>query len=150
MGHVDARRAFIFLLDVFYILTDFRLLGWRPWRHLTSSTARAGTRPTKEVVDVVVESSNGDIRSAIMALQFACTASKGHPKSSKGTKKGGKSQGVSAAVMLESVTLVIELSIKIDSNDKLRVGLRDTRLTDLVPCKFPFQPFPYNADATGC
>ena len=53
-------------------------------------------------------------------------------------------------LMLESVTLVIELSIKIDSNDKLRVGLRDTRLTDLVPCEFPFQPFPYNADAMGC
>ncbi|KAI0746491.1 P-loop containing nucleoside triphosphate hydrolase protein [Daedaleopsis nitida] len=72
--------------------------------HFASSTARAGTRPTKEVVDVVVESSNGDIRSAVMALQFACTASQGHLKSSKGTKKGAKSQGVSAAVMLESVT----------------------------------------------
>lgn len=29
-------------------------------------------RPSKDVVDIIVQSSNGDIRSAIMALQFAC------------------------------------------------------------------------------
>lgn len=33
---------------------------------------RNGLRPSKNVLDMIVESSNGDIRSAIMALQFAC------------------------------------------------------------------------------
>lgn len=33
---------------------------------------KVGKQPTREVIDIIVESSNGDIRSAIMALQFAC------------------------------------------------------------------------------
>jgi cell cycle checkpoint protein len=42
--------------------------------HFTSSSvsSMASLAPSKEVLDVIVESSNGDIRSAIMALQFAC------------------------------------------------------------------------------
>ncbi|RDX46443.1 Rad17-domain-containing protein [Lentinus brumalis] len=72
-------------------------------RHFSSSSA-SGTRPTKEVLDVIVESSNGDIRSAIMALQFACTADKNPHKPAKGAKKGTKSKGPSTAVMLEAVT----------------------------------------------
>ena len=30
------------------------------------------TRPSKDILDYIVESSNGDIRNAIMTLQFAC------------------------------------------------------------------------------
>ncbi|PPQ88176.1 hypothetical protein CVT25_005141 [Psilocybe cyanescens] len=37
--------------------------------HFSKST---GSAPSKEALDVIVESANGDIRSAIMALQFAC------------------------------------------------------------------------------
>jgi cell cycle checkpoint protein len=32
----------------------------------------SGTRPSKGILDYIIESSNGDIRSAIMTLQFAC------------------------------------------------------------------------------
>jgi len=31
-----------------------------------------GSRPSKDILDHIIESSNGDIRSAIMTLQFAC------------------------------------------------------------------------------
>ena len=74
-------------------------------RHFASSSAQVGTRPTKEILDVIVESSNGDIRSAIMALQFACTADRGAKQVAKGTKRGAKSRGgISASLLLESVT----------------------------------------------
>ncbi|KAJ6617530.1 Rad17 cell cycle checkpoint protein-domain-containing protein [Mycena sp. CBHHK59/15] len=39
-------------------------------RHFSSP--KSGSGPSKESLDIVVESSNGDIRSAIMALQFSC------------------------------------------------------------------------------
>ena len=52
--------------------------------------------PSKEVLDIIVESSNGDIRSAVMALQFACVVEMGGRK-----RKGGDKH---AAVVLESVT----------------------------------------------
>lgn len=32
----------------------------------------SGTRPSRDILDHIIESSNGDIRSAIMTLQFAC------------------------------------------------------------------------------
>ncbi|OSD07710.1 Rad17-domain-containing protein [Trametes coccinea BRFM310] len=73
-------------------------------RHFSSPT-HSGARPTKDVLDVIVESSNGDIRSAIMALQFACTAgSNSAVKPTKGSKRAAKAQGPSARVMLEAVT----------------------------------------------
>ena len=65
-----------------------------------SSVSAAGNRPTKDVLDLIVESSNGDIRSAIMALQFACTAD----QAGKIGKKGAKSKGPSATVMIEAIT----------------------------------------------
>ncbi|TFK47071.1 Rad17-domain-containing protein [Heliocybe sulcata] len=37
-------------------------------------------QPSKELVELVVDSANGDIRSAIMALQFACVRTEGKPK----------------------------------------------------------------------
>ncbi|KAI1798450.1 P-loop containing nucleoside triphosphate hydrolase protein [Ganoderma leucocontextum] len=69
-------------------------------RHFASFPA-VGTRPTKDVLDLIVESSNGDIRSAINALQFACTADHSSHKPAKGSKKA---KGPSATVMLEAVT----------------------------------------------
>ena len=68
----------------------------------TSTTQPSATPPSKEVVDIIVESSNGDIRSAIMALEFACTADSSSHKAAKGAKRGGK--GPSASVILEAVT----------------------------------------------
>jgi cell cycle checkpoint protein len=43
--------------------------------------------PSKEVLDIVVQSSNGDIRSAVMALQFACTADAISAKAKPGKRK---------------------------------------------------------------
>ncbi|KAF8066926.1 Rad17 cell cycle checkpoint protein-domain-containing protein [Lyophyllum atratum] len=54
--------------------------------------------PSREILDAVVESANGDIRSAIMALQFACALE----MNGKTRKKKGKEQG--KAVVLASVT----------------------------------------------
>jgi cell cycle checkpoint protein len=54
--------------------------------------------PSKEVVNIIVESSNGDIRSAVMALQFACVIEMGNKDRKK--KSGEKA----ATVVLESVT----------------------------------------------
>ncbi|CDO73910.1 hypothetical protein BN946_scf185016.g67 [Trametes cinnabarina] len=73
-------------------------------RHVATSSSSTATRPTKDVLDVIVDSSNGDIRSAIMALQFACIAgTNSTQKAIKGAKRG-KAQGPSARVMLEAVT----------------------------------------------
>ncbi|KAI8970634.1 Rad17-domain-containing protein [Trametes punicea] len=71
-------------------------------RHFASSST--GTRPTKDVLDIIVESSNGDIRSAIMALQFACTANNAARKPVKSSRRASKTQGPSARIMLEAVT----------------------------------------------
>ncbi|KAI0353325.1 hypothetical protein OH77DRAFT_1483691 [Trametes cingulata] len=75
-------------------------------RHFSSSSHSSGSRPTKDVLDVIVESSNGDIRSAVMALQFACTADNSNPSRAveKGSKRAGKTKGPSARVVLEAVT----------------------------------------------
>ena len=43
--------------------------------------------PSKEVLDIVVQSSNGDIRSAVMAMQFACTADAISAKAKPGKRK---------------------------------------------------------------
>ncbi|KAJ7595664.1 Rad17 cell cycle checkpoint protein-domain-containing protein [Mycena floridula] len=65
---------------------------------LDTHFAASGSAPSKEILDVVVESANGDIRSAIMALQFACIVEL--PKG-----KAAKNKGKNAArVVLESVT----------------------------------------------
>ncbi|KAG8884025.1 Cell cycle checkpoint protein rad17 [Tulasnella sp. 332] len=65
-------------------------------RVASSSTATSHQKPSKEVVDIIVESANGDIRSAIMALQFACIvdlpSGKGKGKTKSGKK--GKEKGV--------------------------------------------------------
>ena len=56
------------------------------------------TLPSREVLDVIVESSNGDIRSAVMALEFACVV-----ETDDGTRKK-KSGSKGPTVLIESVT----------------------------------------------
>ncbi|KAG5636457.1 hypothetical protein H0H81_007964 [Sphagnurus paluster] len=64
-----------------------------------STTGNAHAAPPKEVLDAVVDSANGDIRSAIMALQFACVVEM-NGKVQK--KKDGKGRG--KVVILEAIT----------------------------------------------
>ncbi|KAJ6535996.1 Rad17 cell cycle checkpoint protein-domain-containing protein [Mycena vulgaris] len=60
----------------------------------------SGGAPSKEMLDIVIESSNGDIRSAIMALQFSCIV---EVPTEKGRKKKPGAGG-SAKLVLEAVT----------------------------------------------
>ena len=108
-------------------------------RHFSSPSA-SGMRPTNDVLDVIVESSNGDIRSAIMALQFACTASQ-HPvklPKGRGTKKNMKTRGPSATVMLEAITrreqslALFHLLGKIMYNKSLCFTHISTKSTELI------------------
>ncbi|KIK82071.1 hypothetical protein PAXRUDRAFT_832422 [Paxillus rubicundulus Ve08.2h10] len=76
------------------------------------SSGRAGEQPPREVLDVIVESSNGDIRSAIMALQFACIVDLPSTKRKKkrgGRKTDGGASGTqdaeNARVVLAAVTM---------------------------------------------
>lgn len=55
-----------------------------------SSSSVSHQKPSKEVVDIIVDSANGDIRSAIMALQFACIVDLPGGARGKGKGKGGK------------------------------------------------------------
>ncbi|KAF8625498.1 hypothetical protein AX15_005346 [Amanita polypyramis BW_CC] len=64
----------------------------------THFASNKSAQPSKEIIDIVVESANGDIRSAIMALQFACGTRPQNGKSRK--KKDAKL----STLMLESVT----------------------------------------------
>ncbi|KAF4571431.1 Cell cycle checkpoint protein rad17 [Pleurotus pulmonarius] len=71
--------------------------------HAMLSTHFAGSPaapPSKEALDLIVESVNGDIRSAIMALQFACVVEA--PVSKKGRTKAPR--GTSTRAMLEVIT----------------------------------------------
>lgn len=61
----------------------------------------ASAPPSKEALDLIVESVNGDIRSAIMALQFACVV-EAPPVSKKGRAKALR--GTSTRAMLEVIT----------------------------------------------
>ncbi|KAK7055293.1 Rad17-domain-containing protein [Favolaschia claudopus] len=65
--------------------------------HFSSPLAR-GPAPSKETLDIIIETSNGDIRSAIMALQFSCIV---EPPSGKGRRK---SSSANAKLVLEAVT----------------------------------------------
>ncbi|KAI6019829.1 Rad17 cell cycle checkpoint protein-domain-containing protein [Pisolithus orientalis] len=59
-------------------------------------------KPPKEVLDVIVETSNGDIRSALMALQFACISPL--PGKSKTKNSRNRNDTKSALAVLEAVT----------------------------------------------
>ncbi|KAF9043051.1 Rad17 cell cycle checkpoint protein-domain-containing protein [Panaeolus papilionaceus] len=63
--------------------------------HFSSTFSTNITAPSKGILDIIIESSNGDIRSAINALQFACIAN----KSGKKMKKEKTS-----ALVMEAVT----------------------------------------------
>ena len=41
-------------------------------KHFTTSKSTQSTKPNKDTLKIIVESSHGDIRSAVMALQFTC------------------------------------------------------------------------------
>jgi len=62
---------------------------------------------SKDVLEMIVETSNGDIRSALMALQFACIAPL-RMKSGKSRTKGSRSRnavtGNGTLAVLEAVT----------------------------------------------
>ncbi|KAF8842403.1 hypothetical protein BDN67DRAFT_899264 [Paxillus ammoniavirescens] len=76
------------------------------------SSGRAGEQLPREVLDIIVESSNGDIRSAIMALQFACvvdiptSTNKTKGRGSRKTDRGasGIKDARNARVVLGAVT----------------------------------------------
>ncbi|PPQ69263.1 hypothetical protein CVT24_000069 [Panaeolus cyanescens] len=63
--------------------------------HFTATFSTNSAAPSREVVDIIVESSNGDIRSAINALQFACIANKTGKK---------RKRDQSNALVMEAVT----------------------------------------------
>ncbi|KAF7368901.1 Rad17-domain-containing protein [Mycena venus] len=65
--------------------------------HFSSSRAK-GSAPSKEILDIIIETSNGDIRSAIMALQFSCVVEM------PGSKARKMSSGSSTKQVLEAVT----------------------------------------------
>ncbi|KAJ8079450.1 RFC checkpoint protein Rad17 [Marasmius tenuissimus] len=71
--------------------------------HYSSAPKGSRTSPiTSQLLDVVIGSANGDIRSAIMTLQFACIRLANQVgRSSKGRKKEGRSE---TDVLVESIT----------------------------------------------
>jgi len=60
--------------------------------------------PTKDVIEMIVESSNGDIRSAVMALEFACVVTLPAKGAGKGRMKGNTVGRGGARAVLEAVT----------------------------------------------
>lgn len=50
-------------------------------------------RTSKEEIDMIVETSNGDIRSAVMALQFLCSLDTNSHFNAKGKSGRRKKQG---------------------------------------------------------
>ena len=67
---------------------------------LNAHFSHSAASPPREVLDLVVESANGDIRSAIMGLQFACLIEV--PSNKRGRKKSLAATRVN--VVLEAVT----------------------------------------------
>lgn len=90
---------------------------------------REGKQPSKEMVDLIVESSNGDIRSAIMTLQFACSASykvvaaKGQSKSRRTkTQRGDLQPVLEATTRREQSLALFHLVGKILYNKRMLSG----------------------------
>lgn len=71
----------------------------------------SGKPPAKDVVEMIVESSNGDIRSAVMALEFACivtlTKGGGKGKTRRNTAGSGGARAVLEAVTRREQSLVL-------------------------------------------
>ncbi|KAG2142475.1 Rad17 cell cycle checkpoint protein-domain-containing protein [Suillus clintonianus] len=79
---------------------------------LTNHFASAsGKPPAKDVVEMIVESSNGDIRSAVMALEFSCVVtlakSGGKGKTRRNTARSGGARAVLEAVTRREQSLVL-------------------------------------------
>lgn len=60
--------------------------------------------PTKDVIEMIVESSNGDIRSAVMALEFVCVVTLPVKVAGKGKRRGNTTGREGARAALEVVT----------------------------------------------
>ncbi|KAG2117372.1 Rad17 cell cycle checkpoint protein-domain-containing protein [Suillus discolor] len=75
-------------------------------KHFASTS---GKPPAKDVVEMIVESSNGDIRSAVMALEFACvvTLTKGGGKGKTRRNVAGSARAVLEAVTRREQSLVL-------------------------------------------
>lgn len=87
--------------------------------HFATPAAKAsGARPpSKDTLDLVVESAHGDIRSAVMALQFACTA----PAAAKGNaklKRGGERALLAAVTRREQSLALFHLVGKVLYNKR--------------------------------
>ncbi|KAG1745261.1 Rad17 cell cycle checkpoint protein-domain-containing protein [Suillus lakei] len=71
----------------------------------------SGKPPAKDIVEMIVESSNGDIRSAVMALEFACvvtlTKGGGKGKARRNTAGSGGTRAVLEAVTRREQSLVL-------------------------------------------
>lgn len=83
-----------------YVVNSFRPIAptyLRPaLQAMLSKRFPAGGGPNKDVLSLVVDSANGDIRSAVMALQFASPTT-----AAKGKKRGG---GADTRALMEVVT----------------------------------------------
>jgi cell cycle checkpoint protein len=73
-------------------------------KSLSSSSHSHTVAPTKDIIDAIVQSSNGDIRSAIMALQFNSVASQ---KSKKGKKRSATSTAILEATTKRESSLAL-------------------------------------------
>ncbi|KAG1876848.1 Rad17 cell cycle checkpoint protein-domain-containing protein [Suillus tomentosus] len=75
-------------------------------KHFASTS---GKPPAKDVVEMIVESSNGDIRSAVMALEFACvvTLTKGGGKGKTRRNAAGSARAVLEVVTRREQSLVL-------------------------------------------
>lgn len=74
--------------------------------HSSSSSSITGTRPSPSTLDVIIQNSNGDIRSALMSLQFLATQGGSVTSTDIGGKVKGKkkAKGGDAKEMLQIVT----------------------------------------------
>lgn len=70
-----------------------RVLQAMTTRYYTESGMSNTKRASKEEIDMIVETSNGDIRSAVMALQFLCSLDSNSHFNAKGKSGGRKKQG---------------------------------------------------------
>lgn len=79
------------------------------------SASNPHEQPSKEAVDIVISSANGDIRSALMALQFACVVdlpTSGGAKRGKGAKankkaREGATRGMYVVLLRASIIVVV-------------------------------------------
>ncbi|KAI5116697.1 hypothetical protein M0805_000022 [Coniferiporia weirii] len=74
-------------------------------RHYANSAVPPNERPTKDDLNIIIETSNGDIRSAVMALQFSCVLDNSVHYGKSGLAKGKKRNvGASTRSLMEAVT----------------------------------------------